>query len=107
MTAWDSDSHEQDRGLRAEYGKAEDVRAVARVLDAAEAASPVEAVEAVTYELGLALDATLVSFLIVDLSGRALVRLESVLLRLVGEQIHLAPTAHPGRTGGGVGAHLL
>ena len=58
MTAWDSDNHEQDRGLRAEYGKAEDVRAVARVLDAAEAASPVEAVEAVTYELGLALDAT-------------------------------------------------
>src|SRR6476619_5426210 len=46
-----------------------------RALDAAEAASPVEAVEAVTRELGLALDATRVSFLIADLSGRALVRL--------------------------------
>src|SRR6476469_5543269 len=48
---------------------------MARALDAAEAASPVEAVEAVTRELGLALDATRVSFLIADLSGRALVRL--------------------------------
>ena len=51
---------------------------VARVLDAAEAASPVEAVEAVTHELGLALGATAVSFLIADLSGRALVRLAHV-----------------------------
>ena len=48
---------------------------MARALDAAEAASPVEAVEAVTRELGLALEATRVSFLIADLSGRALVRL--------------------------------
>ena len=40
-----------------------------------------EAVEAVTYELGKALDATLVSFLIVDLSGRALVRLAHVDVR--------------------------
>ena len=45
------------------------------MLDAAEAASPVDAVEAVTRELGLALGATGVSFLIADLSGRALVRL--------------------------------
>jgi serine phosphatase RsbU (regulator of sigma subunit) len=44
-------------------------------LDAAEAASPVEAVETVTRELGVALGATKVSFLIADLSGRALVRL--------------------------------
>jgi len=51
---------------------------VARVLDAAEAASPVEAVEAVTYELGVALGATSVSFLIADMSGRALVRLAHV-----------------------------
>ena len=50
------------------------------VLDAAEAASPVEAVEAVTRELGLALGATKVSFLIADLSGRALVRLAHVRL---------------------------
>jgi serine phosphatase RsbU (regulator of sigma subunit) len=49
--------------------------ALSRVLDAAEDASPVEAVEAVTRELGASLGATLVSFLISDLSGRALVRL--------------------------------
>lgn len=50
----------------------------ARLLDAAEAASPVDAVEAVTSELGQALGATEVSFLIADLSGRALVRLAHV-----------------------------
>jgi serine phosphatase RsbU (regulator of sigma subunit) len=48
---------------------------VRSVLDAAEAASPVEAVEAVSRELGRAFDAVSVSFLIADLSGRALVRL--------------------------------
>ena len=48
------------------------------MLDAAEAASPVEAVESVTRELGLALRAKTVSFLIADLSGRALVRLAHV-----------------------------
>lgn len=53
---------------------------MASALDAAEAASPVEAVEAVTRELGLALGATRVSFLIADLSGRALVRLAHVAL---------------------------
>ena len=47
---------------------------------AAEAASPVEAVEAVTRELGLALGAAKISFLIADLSGRALVRLAHVQL---------------------------
>jgi serine phosphatase RsbU (regulator of sigma subunit) len=51
---------------------------VADALDAAESASPVEAVEAVTRELGRALDATAVSFLIADLSGRALVRLAHI-----------------------------
>jgi serine phosphatase RsbU (regulator of sigma subunit) len=60
----------------------------ARVLDAAEAASPVDAVEAVTLELGVALGATEVSFLIADLSGRALVRLSHV------------PLQHNGRTAG-------
>ena len=50
------------------------------VLAAAEAASPVDAVEAVTRELGLALGARRVSFLIADLSGRALVRLAHVRL---------------------------
>ncbi|HEU4811240.1 MAG TPA: PP2C family protein-serine/threonine phosphatase [Nocardioides sp.] len=55
-------------------------RVMENVLDAAEAASPVEAVESVTRELGLALGATRVSFLIADLSGRALVRLAHVRL---------------------------
>ena len=49
-----------------------------RVVEAAEAASPVEAVEAVARELGLAFGAVAVSFLITDLSGRALVRLAHV-----------------------------
>ena len=52
--------------------------AVVSALDAADAASPVEAVETVTRELGLALGATKVSFLIADLSGRALVRLAHI-----------------------------
>lgn len=56
---------------------------MAGVLDAAEAASPVEAVEAVTRELGLALGASRISFLIADLSGRALVRLAHVRLGAV------------------------
>lgn len=51
---------------------------VGRVLDAAEAASPVEAVEGVARELGLAFGAVAVAFLITDLSGRALVRLAHV-----------------------------
>gem|GEM_PF-599008 len=48
---------------------------LSRVLDAAEDASPVQAVEAVTHELAAALGATAVSFLISDFSGRGLVRL--------------------------------
>ncbi len=51
---------------------------VGRVLEAAEAASPVEAVEGVARELGLAFDAVDVTFLITDMSGRALVRLAHV-----------------------------
>lgn len=51
-----------------------------RLLDAAEDASPVDSVEAVTRELGEALGATGVSFLIADLSGRALVRLAHIAL---------------------------
>jgi serine phosphatase RsbU (regulator of sigma subunit) len=53
-------------------------RALGSVIAAAEAASPVEAVESVTRELGRALEASEVSFLIADLSGRALVRLAHV-----------------------------
>ena len=60
-------------------------RALGSVLEAAEAASPVEAVEAVTRELALALHATAASFLIADLSGRALVRLAHVPLETAGE----------------------
>ena len=51
---------------------------VGRVLAAAEASSPVGAVEGVARELGRTFDAVAVSFLIVDLSGRALVRLAHV-----------------------------
>ena len=53
-------------------------RILGRLLDAAENASPVSSVEAVTRELGAALEAASVSFLIADLSGRALVRLTHV-----------------------------
>lgn len=51
---------------------------VGRVLEAAESQSPVEAAEAVARELGAVFDAAAVSFLIADLSGRALVRLAHV-----------------------------
>lgn len=57
---------------------------VRRLLEAAEAASPLEATAAVARELGLAFDAVAVSFLITDLSGRAVVRLARV--PLAGEQ---------------------
>src|SRR5215218_856159 len=49
--------------------------ALGRALDAVEDASPVQAVEAVTREVGDVLGATSVSFLVTDLSGRGLVRL--------------------------------
>jgi serine phosphatase RsbU (regulator of sigma subunit) len=55
-------------------------QALDSALGAAEAASPVEAVEAVSRELGVALGALKVSFLIADLSGRALVRMAHVTL---------------------------
>lgn len=65
---------------------AESSASIGRVLDAAEAASPVDAVEAVTRELGVASGATVVSFLIADLSGRALVRLARVPLHQTDEK---------------------
>ena len=58
-----------------EMKESRETRNVERVLEAAESASPVEAVEAVARELGSAFGAVAVSFLITDLSGRALVRL--------------------------------
>ena len=63
-----------------------------RVLRAAEAAAPVHAVEQAAQELGSAFGAVSVSFLIADLSGRALVRLAHVPLR-VGAQGSPAPLA--------------
>ena len=51
---------------------------LAPALGAADASSPVEALESVTRELGLALGAVSVTFLIADISGRALVRLAHV-----------------------------
>ncbi|WP_239086206.1 PP2C family protein-serine/threonine phosphatase [Catellatospora methionotrophica] len=51
---------------------------VAAALEAVEDAAPVDALEAVTRELGEALSARSVSFLIADLGGRALVRLAHV-----------------------------
>lgn len=52
--------------------------ALGLVLDAAENASPLEAVEAVTGALAAALNASAAFFLIADLSGRGLVRLSHV-----------------------------
>ena len=66
---------------------------MANVLDAAEAASPVEAVEAVTSELRRALGATSASFLIADLSGRAMVRLAHVRLAAAGTPGNSRPLA--------------
>ena len=59
--------------------------ALSGMLAAAEDATPVQAVEAVTRELGAALHARTVSFLIADLSGRALVRLAHVPFGPVGD----------------------
>jgi hypothetical protein len=62
----------------------EDARVLTGILAAVENAAPVEAVEAATRELGAALRARSVSFLIADLSGRALVRLAHVPLNIGG-----------------------
>lgn len=70
-------------------------RTLGSVLAAAESASPVDAVESVTRELGLELGATRVSFLIADLSGRALVRLAHVLLR-TAEGVDIETPIAPG-----------
>ena len=64
-----------------------------RLLEAAEAASPVEAVQSVTRELGVVFGATEVSFLIADLSGRGLVRLSHVPLAVDGQPMASEPLA--------------
>lgn len=73
-----------------------DVRAtLSEVLDAVEDASPVDAVEAATRSLGAALRATSVSFLISDLSGRALVRLSHVDASTLGTGARAADAPEP------------
>ncbi|MET8039344.1 PP2C family protein-serine/threonine phosphatase [Micromonospora sp. NPDC005215] len=66
------------------------------MLQSAEEAAPVEAVQAVTGKISKALNALGVSLLIADLSGRALVRLT-----------HHATTGHPGRRQGAEAAEVL
>ena len=63
------------------------------MLEAAEAASPVEAVESVTRALGLVLGASSVSFLIADLSGRGLVRLAHAPLQMSKDPADHTPIA--------------
>jgi serine phosphatase RsbU (regulator of sigma subunit) len=58
---------------------------LSHLLDAAEAASPVDAVAAVTREMGQRLRASSVSFLVADTSGRALVRLTHIPLDEMGD----------------------
>ncbi|WP_433200450.1 PP2C family protein-serine/threonine phosphatase [Dactylosporangium sp. CS-047395] len=77
-----------------------DTTMMAALLAAAEDAPPVDAVEAVTRELGRALDARSVSFLIADLGGRALVRLAYVPL---ADAVH----GEAGRRGGDEVATVL
>ena len=60
-------------------------RVLAGILNTAENAAPVDAVEAGIRELAAALNAGTVSFLIADLSGRALVRLAHVPFHGAGE----------------------
>ena len=63
--------------------------ALGRVLDAAEDASPLEAVEAVTADLSAALKASAAFFLIADVSGRGLVRLSQASADPVGVRAEL------------------
>lgn len=82
------------------------------MLAAAEDATPVEAVEAVTRELGAALHARGISFLIADLSGRALVRLSHVPFEAVadgrrdGDEVAFEAVADGRRDGDEVAAVL-
>lgn len=66
--------------------------ALSRVLDAAEDAAPLDAVEAVTRTLAAALDAGAAFFLIEDLSGRGLIRLSHA----VGGDAEAVFVARPG-----------
>lgn len=61
------------------------------ILQAAEAASPVDALTAVSRELGVLFGARAVSFLVADLSGRALVRLAHVSLEPTSTNTDVRP----------------
>ena len=62
------------------------------VLQAVDAASPAEAIETLARELGVAFDAVAVSFLITDLTGRAVVRLgQAPVWRSDGESATVLP----------------
>lgn len=69
--------------------------ALSRILDAAENAAPLDAVEAVTRALAAALDAGAAFFLIEDLSGRGLIRLSHA----VGGDAEGVFVARPGEEG--------
>ena len=71
--------------------------ALGRVLDAAEDASPLEAVEAVTGQLSAALGASAAFFLIADISGRGLVRLSQASAEPAGVSAELGGPGGPPR----------
>ncbi|GAA2720482.1 PP2C family protein-serine/threonine phosphatase [Cellulomonas aerilata] len=80
---------------------------LSRLLDAAESAAPVDAVRAVTQEVGRRLEATAVSLLVLDMSGRQLVRLAYVPL-VPGGSGHGTRTPTAGqRTAGGESARTV
>jgi serine phosphatase RsbU (regulator of sigma subunit) len=60
------------------YPRVSGLDSITHLLDVVEAAAPVDAVRALTREVGTRLQASAVSFLVVDTSGRALVRLVHV-----------------------------
>ena len=74
-------------------------QALGRVLDVAEDASPLEAVEAVTARRSAALEASAAFFLIADISGRGLVRLSQACAGPTGVRAEVGgPGARRGST---------
>ena len=72
-------------------------QALGRVLDVAEDASPLEAVEAVTARLSAALEASAAFFLIADISGRGLVRLSQACAGPTGVRAEVGGPGAPPR----------
>lgn len=66
------------------HQKVSGLESLIHLLDVAESAAPVDAVDALTREVGTRLRASSVSFLVADMSGRALVRLVHVPLGSAG-----------------------